>query len=139
MTQKNNFNHILSSPCQRCKIIFYSEEALDAHSGENVSCTPWPKEQPQPANEEICQTGATPGRMNEIQKLLKSIKKEGKILPSECRGKEEELENWVASNLNEYIGESQVTSNDAKLELTRWFIGWYMFFPRSLIPKSPCE
>jgi hypothetical protein len=137
MTPKNNFNHILSSPCQRCKRIFDSEEALDAHSSENVSCTPWPKGQRQPANEEICQTGATPDRMNQIKNALFNYNK--CILHSECMGREEELENWVASNVNEYVGESQTTSDDAKLELGKWFIGWYMFFPRSQIPKSPCK
>ena len=130
--------HTLSSPCQRCNRIFDSEDALNAHCSHDVPCKPFPKDRLQPANEEMCQTGATPGRLGEIKKRVSSFGK-GMILPPECKGKEEELEKWVASNVDEYIGQSQTTSDRAKRELGKWFIVWYMFFPKRVIPNSPCK
>jgi hypothetical protein len=135
-SEKSN-HHTLSSPCQRCKRIFNSEETLDAHANKNVSCEPLPAGELQPANEEICHTGASPDRLHEIKETMSAFEKR-KILPPECEGREEELEKWAASNVDEYIGQSQTTSHAAKLELGKWFIGWYMFFPGKMIPNNPC-
>ena len=130
--------HTLSSPCKRCNQIFDSEDALDAHCSHDVPCKPFPKDALQPANQKICQTGATPDQLAEIKKRVTCFGKR-MVLPPECEGKKEELEKWVASNVDEYIGRSQTTSDRAKLELGKWFIVWYMFFPKRVIPNSPCE
>jgi hypothetical protein len=137
--EKENLNHhTLSGPCERCGRLFASEERLKSHYREDERCDPLAPDEPQPANEDISQTGATKERMYEIKRAMEDYGK-SRALPPECKLKDQEIQSWVARNTDLYVGQSKATPPTAAVELGKWFIGWYMFFPRTEIPDSPCK
>ncbi len=91
-----------------------------------------------PANEETRQTGAPPDRMYVIKRAMETYRNPS-TLPPEFTEKGSELQDWVARNSDKYRGQSNETIETANTELGKWFIGWYMFFPQTLIPDNPCE
>ncbi|KAF4624940.1 hypothetical protein G7Y89_g13228 [Cudoniella acicularis] len=109
-------HHTLSPPCVRCGRLFDSEAALKNHYKEDSLCDLLPPGESQPANDEICQTGASPERMYEIKQAMEEYGK-SKTLPRECNPKELELRGWVLRNRDLYQGQSQETPETAEDEL----------------------
>ncbi|KAF8862513.1 hypothetical protein BDZ45DRAFT_739156 [Acephala macrosclerotiorum] len=134
--KRDSTNHHTYWPCRRCPLLFDSEEALTNHQDEDPLCIDLLPHGSRPASEETRQTGASPDRMHEIKRAMEAYGN-SRTLPPECKEKGLELQDWVARNSDKYRGQSNETIETANTELGKWFIGWYMFFPQTVIPDNP--
>jgi hypothetical protein len=133
---KNPNHHTLSSPCQRCGRLFEDKQALDDHIGEDIACKRLAPQESDMENLEISQRGASPERMRTIKQAMSDYGSR-RTLPPECDSMK--LQTWVSKNTAQYVGQSKTSNATAEEELGKWFIGWYMFFPKTEIPPHPCK
>ena len=87
-------------------------------------------------NKQANRQGISECRRKEVKAALRNFSKTEAIPAQIDRSP---FKAWVNRNVKLYIGRSDATEENARMELGKWLVTFLILFPDEKIPPNPCK